>query len=104
MKDFLLFLLPDCPYCRKALFWQNKLLAEHPEYRGLPLRILDERQELGLAAELGYTYVPCYFWGREKLAEGVLTRGQIAEVFQRVWAEAQADSSRAGESSSGAKS
>jgi len=92
MKDFLLFVLPDCPYCRRALRWQEEIFNAHPEYRDLPLQVVDESTENDVSQTYDYYYVPCYFWGKEKLAEGVLSRHQIQETFQRVWDESQANS------------
>lgn len=90
MKDFLMFVMAGCPYCRKARAWQEELLEQHPEYRSLPLRIVDENSEAALANSYDYYYVPCYWLGKKKLAEGALTREQVAEVFARVYQESQA--------------
>ena len=42
MKDVLLFKLTYCPHCRLALRFQEELLAEHPEWRDIPVRVIDE--------------------------------------------------------------
>ena len=36
MEDFRLFILPDCPYCRRVLAWQEELLAAQPLPPHLP--------------------------------------------------------------------
>ena len=92
MKEFLLFTLPACPYCRQALAWQSQLFARCPQYAPLAPRVVDESKEPELARKMGYDLVPCYFWGGEKLAEGVLTPEKIEEVFRRVYSEVQAKS------------
>ena len=45
MEDFRLFILPDCPYCRRVLAWQEELLAAQPLYRPLAPRIVDEGRQ-----------------------------------------------------------
>ena len=86
MEDFRLFILPDCPYCRRVLTWQEELLAAQPLYRPLAPRIVDESRQKELTQGFDYYYVPCYFLDGEKLAEGVLSREQVEEVFRRAWA------------------
>ncbi len=88
MEKFRLFVLPGCPYCRQTLAWQEELMNAQPLYRPLAPEIVDESREKELAAGFDYYYVPCYFLGSEKLAEGVLSQGQVEEVFRRVWAAA----------------
>lgn len=88
MEDFRLFILPDCPYCRRVLAWQEELLAAQPLYRPLAPRIVDESRQKELTQGFDYYgfdyyYVPCYFLDGEKLAEGVLSREQVEEVFRR---------------------
>ena len=52
MKDVLLFKLTYCPHCRLALRFQEELLAEHPEWRDIPVRVIDEAEEAALAAQI----------------------------------------------------
>ena len=49
MGDILMFILPGCPHCRYALEAQQALLRAHPEWRDIPLRIVDESQERAFA-------------------------------------------------------
>ena len=42
MKEITLFLLNNCPHCKLALRLQEELLAEHPAWRDIPLRMVDE--------------------------------------------------------------
>ena len=86
MEDFRLFILPDCPYCRRVLAWQEELLAAQPLYRPLAPRIVDESRQKELTRGFDYYYVPCYFLEGKKLAEGVLDREQVEEVFRHAWA------------------
>lgn len=81
MKDILLFILPDCPYCKLALRIQDQLLESHPEWRDLPLRIVDEGVEVDFANAHDYYYVPTWYVGSEKAFEGPAQ----PEDVERVW-------------------
>ena len=81
MEDFRLFILPDCPYCRRVLAWQEELLAAQPLYRPLAPRIADESRQKELTQGFDYYYVPCYFMGDKKLHEGACTKEKIRKVL-----------------------
>mgnify|MGYP001148664414 CR=1 FL=1 len=70
MRDVLMFILPGCPHCRYALEAQEELLRAHPEWRDIPLRIVDESQERAFADAHDYYYVPTWYVGGEKVFEG----------------------------------
>ena len=83
MKELTMFYFPECPYCQRAFRWHEELFREHPEYRQVPLRLVDEHKESALADSYDYWYVPSYFLGKEKLGEGVKEKAVIEAVFQR---------------------
>lgn len=83
MKEILLFYLPGCPHCQKALRLQEVLLATHPEYRAIPLRLVDESREVDFANAHDYYYVPTYYVGEEKVHEGIVDAAIVERVFQR---------------------
>ena len=56
MKEILLFVMKGCPHCARALKLQEELLAEHPQWQEIPLRVVDERQEKALADAYDYYY------------------------------------------------
>ena len=85
MKELTLFYFPQCPHCQRALKYQEELFAEHPEYRAVPLRMINERQETALAEQYDYWYVPTYFLGDEKLCEGVKDKALIEAAFKRAY-------------------
>ena len=70
MEDFRLFILPDCPYCRRVLAWQEELLAAQPleyEYQLIPRTGEDFPYELvGIPRDYrwqpGGENVPVYPW------------------------------------------
>ena len=77
MKEILLFVLKGCPHCRLALQCQEELLQAHPEWRDIPLRVIDEREEADLADSYDYFYVPTYYVGGEKVHEGHAEREDV---------------------------
>ena len=82
MSEILMFTLKGCPHCRLALQFQDQLLEEHPEWRDIPLRIVDERQEKALADSYDYYYVPCYYVDGKKIHEGHAEREDVEQVFR----------------------
>lgn len=85
MKELTLFYFPACPYCQQALRWQEEIFAGHPEYREVPLRMIDERKERTLAEQYDYWYVPTYYLGNEKLCEGVKDKDLVEAAFQKAY-------------------
>ena len=61
MKEITLFLLNNCPHCKLALRLQEELLEEHPAWRDIPPRMVDEAAEPAYADTFDYYYVPCYY-------------------------------------------
>jgi glutaredoxin len=86
MKEIKMFLMATCPHCRKALELMDDIYAEHPEYKTLPLKKIDETKEPDYAAKFDYYYVPTFYVGEEKLHEGVPSK----EAIEKVFAEASA--------------
>ena len=82
MSEILMFTLKGCPHCRLALKLQEQLLEEHPEWRDIPLRIIDEQEEKALADSYDYYYVPCYYVDGKKVHEGHAEREDIEQVFR----------------------
>lgn len=82
MKAIKMFKLRDCPYCQRALRDMEILKREHPEYQKIPLEIIDEAEQRALADQYDYYYVPTFYVGKTKAAEGVLTKEDIQSVFE----------------------
>lgn len=82
MKDVLMMILPDCPYCHQAKFMMEELKREDPRYAAVPVRIVDESRDTALADSLDYYYVPTYFVDGKKLHEGVPTKEAVRRVFE----------------------
>ena len=82
MKEVLLFKLANCPHCKLALRCQEELFQEHPEWRDIPLKVVDEAEEPALADTYDYYYVPTYYVDGEKVHEGHAEKGDVERVFR----------------------
>ena len=82
MQELTMFYFDGCPHCARAFQWHKELMDEHPEFRQVPLRLIDEHKEPALADTYDYWYVPSYYLGHTKLAEGVKDKEQIRAAFR----------------------
>ena len=73
MKELKMFMFEGCPHCKRAEQMIAALLAAHPEYKDVPFVRIDEKND--------YYYVPCFFAGDEKIAEGAPTEENVAKAF-----------------------
>lgn len=80
MKEVLMMMLPDCPYCHQADKLLTQLQAEE-RYRDIPIRRVDESVDTALADSLDYYYVPTFYVDGEKLMEGVPTLEKVRAVL-----------------------
>lgn len=83
MKELTLFYFNECPHCQNAFRWQEELFAEHPEYREVPLRLINEKEQAQLADSYDYWLVPTYYIGKTKLHEGVTDKALIEDCFRQ---------------------
>ena len=72
MKSLTMFYLDDCGYCAKARRALEELYAEKPEYREIPIHMIEESREPELADQHDYYAVPSFFDGKKKLFEAHL--------------------------------
>ena len=84
MKEVKMFMTATCPHCKKALSLMEEICGEHPEYKAIPVKKIDETKEKDYAAAFDYYYVPTYYVGDAKVHEGVPTK----EAIEKVYAEA----------------
>lgn len=82
MKEVMLFKLTHCPHCKLALRLQEELFAAHPEWRDIPLKIVDEAEEPALANSYDYYYVPTYYVDGKKVHEGHAEMEDVEKVFR----------------------
>ena len=72
-----------CPFCRQASAIMQELFVEHPEYREIPMAILDEVSQRTETEKYDYNLVPCFFIEGERVFEGVPSKAVIQDVFER---------------------
>ena len=82
MKKVKMFIIPSCPYCRKAEGFLDKLIGEHPEYKGIEIERIDETDKPDIADQYDYWYVPTFYVDGVKLHEGVPTVDKVDQVLQ----------------------
>lgn len=85
MKKILMFTMESCPYCVMAHRWMKELLDEHPEYKKIEMRIVDEVEHPAYANRFDYWYVPTYYVGGVKVHEGVPTKEIVRGVYERAY-------------------
>ncbi|WP_027088488.1 glutaredoxin [Thomasclavelia saccharogumia] len=78
-----MFILKNCPHCRRALDWIRELKDENPEYRKIEIELVDEQIDSQLADQYDYYYVPALYDGNVKLHEGVATKAGIKSIFDQ---------------------
>ena len=69
MKPIEIFYLPGCPYCVKAKKAVAELMDENKAYSDVPLRWINEQEEVAYADRHDYYYVPTVYWNDEKVFE-----------------------------------
>lgn len=84
MKDFKLFYLKSCPYCKRAMKYLEELREENPLYAQLELEMIEEKEQAALADTFDYYYVPTFYYKDEKLFEGAMKKEDVQKVLQQV--------------------
>ena len=85
MKEVILFTMKFCPYCINAKKYMKELFKDNPEYKEVPLRIVDENLECNFAENFDYYYVPTYYVDGVKVHEGVPTKEIVEDVFKAAY-------------------
>lgn len=81
-SEILFFHLAHCPHCLRARQLMAEVLSNHPEYKSIPIREVNERKEPAIADAYDYYYVPTYYVNNKKVHEGVPTYDKIKAVFE----------------------
>jgi glutaredoxin len=81
MQELTLFYLETCPFCQRVRGYMRELCDENPDYAKIPVKLVEERQESELADRYDYYYVPCFYLGREKIAEGAIEKEGVRRLF-----------------------
>jgi len=76
-----LFILRNCPFCRRALQYISELKEEHPEFKNIEIDMIDEEEQKELADSYDYYYVPAFYLDKRKLHEGGIYKNEVADLF-----------------------
>ena len=87
MKEITFFMMDVCPYCQKAQKWLDELYQEHPEYKKIPMKVIDERKQPDFANQFDYYLVPTFYVDGVKLHEGVATKEKVEYVLKQAMGE-----------------
>ena len=87
MKEITFFMMDVCPYCIKAQKWLDELYQEHPEYKKIPMKVIDERKQPDIANQFDYYLVPTFYVDGIKLHEGVATKEKVEYVLRQAMGE-----------------
>lgn len=82
MKELTLFYLRSCSHCKAAKAYMKELRSENPAYAGIPIRMVEERLHRKEADQYDYFYVPSFFIGDQKIAEGSIDKEGVRAVFE----------------------
>ena len=87
MKEVTMFVQSTCPHCKRCLSIMDEIRAEHPEYKGVNVTIIDEKLDPVTADKYDYFYVPTFFVAGVKEHEGVPTPEAVRNVFKKACEE-----------------
>lgn len=76
-----MFILKNCPHCKRALTWIDELKKENSVYENISIDLIDEQLNSELADDYDYYYVPAIFDDNVKLHEGVATKEGLKYIF-----------------------
>jgi glutaredoxin len=79
-----MFMTENCPHCKKAFSLMEEICREHPEYKAIKIKKIDESKRPDYAAKFDYHFVPTFYVGSKKMHEGSPTK----EALEKVYAEA----------------
>lgn len=83
MKEIKMFILKNCPYCKKALGF----LEKYPFDQDVKVEIIDEAANPELAGSYDYYYVPCFYLNEVKLHEGAINEDDYRKMVREVSAK-----------------
>ncbi len=83
MEAITLFVLRGCPYCVRLLRRIEMLLQAHPEWKSVPLQMIDERENPVAARQHDYYYVPALYLGDRKVYEEGVLHTDLESIFRQ---------------------
>ncbi|MFV0480067.1 MAG: thioredoxin family protein [Anaerorhabdus sp.] len=77
-----MFVLENCPYCKKAKQDLEQLLQEE-RYQEITIKEIDEEKEEELAKMHDYYYVPSFYIQDKKIHEGATDQEKIRMILEQ---------------------
>ena len=77
-----MFMIPTCPYCKRAEEYLKSLTEKNPEYRAVRIERIDETRNPDIAERYDYWYVPAFYVEGKKIHEGVPTLEKVEAVLK----------------------
>ena len=69
MRGIELFYIPGCPYCVKAKKALAELKEKESDYQRVPVKWINEQEEVDYSNEHDYYYVPSLYFSGKKIFE-----------------------------------
>jgi len=66
--------------------FMKQIFKENPQFKDVPLRIVDENEQKDIADQYNYYYVPTYYVDGVRMHEGVPTKEKVEAVFKAAYA------------------
>ena len=82
MKTIKLFYLKDCPFCKKAFSYIDEL-KKKDSYKDIEFELIEESEEVELANQYDYYYVPTFYIDEEKIHEGGIFPNEVEEILKK---------------------
>ena len=77
-----MFELKECPHCHLARRLLEDLLKEE-QFKDIEMEFIEEQEQAELAAKYDYYYVPTFYVGDKKLAEGHVEEEDVRRVLEQ---------------------
>ena len=78
-----MFMLKNCPYCKKADKYIAELCEENPKYRDIEISRIDEKENALHATKYDYFYVPSFYINEVKYHEGAASKEDVKRVLDK---------------------
>ena len=78
-----MFMLKNCPYCKKADRYIEELCGENPQYKDIEISRIDEKENALHATKYDYFYVPAFYINEVKIHEGAIAKEEMKAVLDK---------------------
>jgi len=78
-----MFMLKNCPYCKKADKYIEELCSENPKYAEIEIARIDEKENALHATKYDYFYVPSFYINEVKYHEGAASKEDVKAVLDK---------------------